>query len=145
MTFSLPRVISYLVFCFGLFAAITALAEDRLSPKAEQHFDAGIAYVDDPAGPKYEGAYEEFKSELKDANRDDTQPERTRSLRDEGKLYALLTDIGIGAAVLSAGVTAYLYFSQPSNKTEQRAPTAMYRLEPMLGSQSAGLSVAGKV
>ena len=85
------------------------------------------------------------KSELEDVNRDGAQPEKARSLRDEGKLYALLTDIGIGAAVLSAGVTAYLYFSQPSNKTEQRARTGMYRLEPMLGSQSAGLSVAGKV
>ncbi len=84
------------------------------------------------------------KSEFTDINRDGTQPEKARSLIKDGKLYALLTDVGIGAALLSAGATAYFYFSAPSSKTEARAPVARFRLEPTLGRESAGVSLSGK-
>lgn len=55
------RILSAMLFCLGLFGAATAMAEDVLSAKAKQHFDAGLAYVDEPNGPKHEEAYYEFK------------------------------------------------------------------------------------
>jgi hypothetical protein len=337
MRVPLSRFIFGLLFCLGLFSATTALAEDLLSPNAKKHYDAGLAYVDDPAGPKYEEAYYEFKlayadsptylllanigytalylerdgdaieayegylakampkdippkkraqmerdvemlkaslvrvvytttpksvliideripakgnpiknryevstgtlglgihpghhritasaegyepqtweleagsatthahefnlkplakvsaatipttgtapppptkkrsmtpvyiggaatgvfavsatvtglitlskkRQFNDANSDGLQPDRARLLAKDGKIFALLTDIEIGAAVLSAGVTAYLYFSAASAKPETRPSSARYRLEPMLGRESAGVSISG--
>ena len=47
-----------------LLIAHTAIAggETKATPKAKEHFQAGLAHVDDPAGPKYEEAYREFKA-----------------------------------------------------------------------------------
>jgi hypothetical protein len=42
-------------------------------------------------------------------------------IKSSGKLFALATDIGIGAALLSAGITAYLYFAAPERAESQAA------------------------
>lgn len=48
----------FLVFVCAV--AITSVADAKAPPKAQEHMDAGLAYVDDPGGPRYEEAYREF-------------------------------------------------------------------------------------
>src|SRR5512133_2530099 len=48
----------FLVFVCAV--ASTSAAEAKAPPKAQEHMDAGLAYVDDPGGPRYEEAYREF-------------------------------------------------------------------------------------
>lgn len=61
--------------------------------------------------------------------------------RDSGKTLSLVTDIGIGAAVISAGITTYLYFSSKSmRKTEKVGVT----VSPVASPSAAGLSLAGR-
>jgi hypothetical protein len=83
------------------------------------------------------------KSEFVDANRDGSQPDKARNLMREGKSYAILTDIGLGAAILTAGATALLYFSAPSSNSEASPPVARLRLEPTVGHASVGMSLSG--
>ncbi|HEY5960389.1 MAG TPA: hypothetical protein VIV60_27735, partial [Polyangiaceae bacterium] len=64
-------------------------------------------------------------------------------IKDSGKTYVLLTDIGVGAAVVSAGVTAYLYFSAPKAKPE-KASSASIQLSPAVSPSAAGLAMFGK-
>ena len=50
-------------FCLlGLFVVTTSFAADNvvITAKAREHFKAGVAYIEDPTGPKYEEAYREF-------------------------------------------------------------------------------------
>jgi hypothetical protein len=39
-----------------------AWAGDTLTSAAQKHFDAGVAYVDDPSGPKWDDALKEFRA-----------------------------------------------------------------------------------
>lgn len=59
---SLVRLSANMLFLFCLLWVTTAFAEDdvRATPRAKQHFAAGLAHVDDPSGPNYEDAYREF-------------------------------------------------------------------------------------
>jgi hypothetical protein len=46
-----------------MFVAITAFAENvKITETAREHFKAGIAYLEEPTGAKYEEAYREFKT-----------------------------------------------------------------------------------
>lgn len=70
-TGNLKQLLERLAGCLllvGLLVATTTASAERLkaSPKARQHFQAGLAHVDDPAGPKYEEAYREFKAAYAD-------------------------------------------------------------------------------
>ncbi len=60
------------------------------------------------------------------------------------KTWALITDIGIGAAVVSAGVTAYLYFSAPKGAPEKQAATKAIRFAPFVTPNVAGAAVFGR-
>ncbi len=64
----LTKLFLGLVLFLGLFAATTATGAEELkaTPKAREHFAAGLAHVDDPAGPKYEEGYREFKAAYAD-------------------------------------------------------------------------------
>lgn len=63
--------------------------------------------------------------------------------KKSGKTYALIADIGVGADVLSAGVTTYLYFTAP--KASPEAPRrASIHLAPTVSPSAAGLAVSGK-
>jgi hypothetical protein len=57
------QLIHWFGFLLGLFVVTTAFAQSKvtITEKARQHFKAGVAYVEDPAGPKYEEAYREFR------------------------------------------------------------------------------------
>ncbi len=84
-------------------------------------------------------------------------PPEADSFKKSGKTFVLLTGIGIGAAVLSAGVTAYLYFTAPKaepSKVGHDASSAGARrrtaskttveVAPIAGPSAAGLAVFGK-
>ena len=51
----------------SLLVSSTALAEAKVSAKAREHFDAGVAFLQDPDGAKYEEAYREFKTAYADS------------------------------------------------------------------------------
>jgi hypothetical protein len=65
------------------------------------------------------------------------------SIKKSGQTYALLADIGVGAAVLSAGVTAYLYITAPKVAPE-KPRSASIHLSPTVSPSAAGLAVSGK-
>jgi hypothetical protein len=92
------------------------------------------------------------KSDLVEFNKDGLHPQEAQSARDSAKLYALFTDIGIGAALLSAGATMYFYLSAPKHAPEGKSATALstgtpsartWSVVPSLGPDRANLSVSG--
>ncbi|MGC4064602.1 MAG: tetratricopeptide repeat protein [Polyangiaceae bacterium] len=78
--------------------------------------------------------------EAADKRDDDKEADR---LSKSGKRLALLTDIGIGAAILSAGVATYFYFASPGKSTEKSPSSAALQLTPSVGTDRAGLSLVG--
>jgi hypothetical protein len=53
---------------FALFTAVPALAADvPVSESAKQHFQAGVAFLQDPDGARYEEAYREFQAAYADS------------------------------------------------------------------------------
>jgi hypothetical protein len=86
-----------------------------------------------------------------------TDPAEADSIKKSGKTYVLLTDIGIGAAVLSAAATAYFYFTAPkveaatvntaSSPNGMRAAAtrgSSIHIAPTAGPNAAGLTIVGK-
>lgn len=63
--------------------------------------------------------------------------------QDQVKQWALITDIGIGAAVISAGVTGYLYFSGHRQPTEQPVASRNLRFTPVVLPNLAGGALFG--
>lgn len=83
------------------------------------------------------------KSDFDKANTGEN-PDEADELRKSGKTFALITDIGIGAAVLSAIGTAIVYFTAPTTKVETKQPVACVKVSPSFGPATAGLSVLGQ-
>lgn len=79
------------------------------------------------------------KSDFDDANKG-TDVSNAKDLHDGVKTFNLVTDVLIGAAVVSAGVTTYLYLSRP--KTETPASGWM-RVRPQVGFNTGGLQLEG--
>lgn len=59
------------------------------------------------------------------------------------KTWALVTDIAIGAAVVSAGATAYLYFTAPKASQEKPVATRRIQFAPLVTTNLAGGAVFG--
>ncbi len=78
------------------------------------------------------------KGEFDDTN-DGTDPSEAESLSDSTKTLNLVTDVLIGAAVVSAAVTTYLYVSRPLVPVEEQA--GRFKVEPMVGRNTAFLSL----
>jgi hypothetical protein len=62
-----------------------------------------------------------------------------KDLRDQTKTLNLVTDVLIGAAVIGAGVTTYLYLKRP----ERDATGLEVRIAPRVGLYQSGLSLEG--
>jgi hypothetical protein len=77
------------------------------------------------------------KSDYESANGHD--PARAKDLRDQTTTMNLVTDVLIGAAVVGAGITTYLYVRRPER--EQTGITL--RLSPRASLQHTGLSLEG--
>ena len=58
----LKRICQTLFFATAMASAISHAEEPAVSDEARAHFSAGLNYIDDPEGPKYEEAYREFKA-----------------------------------------------------------------------------------
>jgi hypothetical protein len=66
------------------------------------------------------------------------------SAKSSTRTWALVTDIGIGAALVSGGVTAYLYFSAPRAAQKEKAASASnVRFVPFATTNSAGGALLG--
>lgn len=79
------------------------------------------------------------KSKFDDAN-DGLHVAKAKDLHDGVKTFNLVTDVLIGAAVVSAGLTTYLYLSHPSAAT----PTAGWlRVQPQVGINTGSLQLEG--
>jgi hypothetical protein len=70
--------------------------------------------------------------------------QRARRSVVTGKTYALLTDIGVGAAVLSAAGTAILYFTAPKSTVGTKTGQRRFVVEPTIAPSQAGLAVSGQ-
>jgi hypothetical protein len=64
---------------------------------------------------------------------------KAKSLQDDTKTFNLVTDVLIGAAVVSAGVTTFLYLRRP----EQEAAGLELRVSPSVGLHQSGLNLQG--
>jgi hypothetical protein len=83
-----------------------------------------------------------------DKAKDDGNLSRAKDLKDSGERFALITDIGIGAAVVAAGLTTYAYFTQGSGKTEKATASktlspGQWQFAPWGGPNQAGVAVHG--
>jgi hypothetical protein len=75
-----------------------------------------------------------------DAANDGNHVVRAKDLHDGVKKLNLVTDVLIGAAVVSAGVVTYLYVSRPS---VDRPASGWLRLQPQVGLQTGTLQLEG--
>jgi hypothetical protein len=76
------------------------------------------------------------KSDYEKANGQD--PAKAKGLYDDTKTMNLVTDVLIGAAIVSAGITTYLFIKRPERETGVEL-----RLAPRLGMRESGLSLQG--
>lgn len=79
------------------------------------------------------------KSDFDDVN-DGGDPGNAKDLSDSTKTLNLVTDVLIGAAVVSAGVTTYLYLSRPK---VDRPASGWLRVQPQVGLNSSSLQLTG--
>jgi hypothetical protein len=79
------------------------------------------------------------KSDFEAANTGETVA-KAKDLHDKVKTFNLVTDVLIGAAVVSAGVVTYLYVSRP---TVDAPVTGWLRLQPQVGLHSSSLQLEG--
>jgi hypothetical protein len=84
------------------------------------------------------------RSDYDDVNRTGDDPEKARDLRDSVRRFELMTDIGIGAAVLAAAGTAVVYFTSNSKESARKSASAKWHIEPSVGPVQAGLRVVGQ-
>lgn len=70
---------------------------------------------------------------------DGSQPEEAEAARDSAKTLGLVSDIMWGATLASAGVTAVLYFTRPTEPRDAAALT----WTPVVGPKTWALSVSG--
>ena len=80
------------------------------------------------------------KGEFDDANTG-ADPDAAQSLYDSTKTMNLVTDVLIGAAVVSAAVTTYLYVDRPEVAVGQDSG---FKVTPLLGPETAVLSLSGR-
>lgn len=82
--------------------------------------------------------------DLKDKN-DGKHVAEAESLQKDAKLFALLSDVGTGAAILCAVGTTYLYLTSRRGAIEAPAPkTAALRIAPVVNHASASMNIVGE-
>jgi hypothetical protein len=79
------------------------------------------------------------KSKFDEANKGDTVA-KARDLHDGVKTFNLVTDVLIGAAVVSAGVVTYRYVSRPN---AEAPATGWLRVQPQVGLHTSTLQLEG--
>jgi hypothetical protein len=72
-----------------------------------------------------------------------SDPAESDRLKSSGHTLAVLTDIELGATILSAGATAYFYFTAPKSTTGESAQRPKLQLAPVFSPTAAGVGVSG--
>lgn len=114
-----------LLLILSMLVATTALATESSSPDdAKRHFSAGMAYLNDPSGPKLEEAYLEFRAAY------ELQP-----------AYMILTNIGYCALHLERDVDAIAANKEVLEKATaaDMSPRQRKQMESDVQMLSAGL------
>lgn len=77
---------------------------------------------------------------------DGTQVSSARDARDEMRRNMLMSDLSLGAALLSAGITTYLYVTRPYTTPAKdfRPADVATRIVPALGGRLVGVSLRSK-
>lgn len=87
------------------------------------------------------------KGDFDELNADGKRKEEASSARKEALRYATFSNIGLAGAVISAGVTGYLYFTRGTRKSlKDESPSharATWQLSPVLTTNQAALQVSG--
>jgi hypothetical protein len=78
-----------------------------------------------------------------DKAKKDGDVDKLGTLKSSGENLVLITDIGVGAAVISAGVATYFYLTSSSQPTEKIASPVALRFEPFVNAKSAGVELLG--
>ncbi len=86
----------------------------------------------------------------------ETDPTKRHDIASSGKTFSWLTNIGVGAALVSAGATAYFYFTATKERPAQAAQRSSSRLRkstrtanrelqlsPVATPSAAGLAISG--
>ena len=73
------------------------------------------------------------------AQQADEGDEDADDLRNQVKTFNLVTDMLIGGAIVGGAVTTFLYLSRPEVPIK-----SAFRVEPILGPQTAALSLSGE-
>lgn len=79
-----------------------------------------------------------------DAVNDGTQVDEAQRLHDQTTRYLLISDICLGAALVSAGVTTYFYFAGSSSSKPAASSNAGRYIGPSIGPGFAGLSYSDR-
>jgi hypothetical protein len=87
------------------------------------------------------------KGDFDDLNTDGKRKAEASSAREEALRYATFSNIGLAGAVISAGITGYLYFTRGTRKSlKDESPSnarATWQLSPVLTTNQAALQVLG--
>ena len=67
---------------------------------------------------------------------------KARGLQQDTKTFNLVTDVLLGAAVVGAGVTTYLFLSKPKHAEGAQQGVSL-QLVPQVGLQQQGASLVG--
>lgn len=78
-----------------------------------------------------------------DKAKEDGNTSKMDTLEKSGKTLSLVTDIGIGAAVVSAGVATIFYVTSSGKSTEAVPAKSAFQVVPSVGLDRAGLSLLG--
>ena len=74
---------------------------------------------------------------------DTNDPVEGDKIAKSGKTFTLLTDISLGAALISAGATAYFYFSRPQQSSPLQGKPQRLTVSPVAGPSTAGMLIIG--
>jgi hypothetical protein len=74
---------------------------------------------------------------------DTSDPVEGDKIAESGKTFTLLTDISLGATLISAGATAYFYFSRPQQSSPSQGKPQHLTVSPIAGPNSAGMVFMG--
>jgi hypothetical protein len=126
--------------------ATVNVAEPPRAPEKGVHtgvYVGGIAAGVFAAAATVTGVMAMSKQSDFDKAKKDGNVSKMDSLEKSGNRLALITDIGIGAAVISAGVATYFYFSSSSKPAEKVASPVALRIDPVVNVDRAGLALSG--
>ncbi len=118
--------------------------DEKKGPGALPWIVGGIGVVGLAAGGYFFLQRNKAEDDLKGVCRNDVCPASKQSLQDDGKRYALLTNISLGVGIVGIG-TAIVLFATSGKKAEKKPGTAARSLHliPTASSRNTGVNLVG--